>query len=122
MNTLTIAGRLGKDAIIRHLHDGTAVASFSVAVDKRTPGEKIPLWVDCRLWRERAQKLAPYLLKGTPVCVTGEADVHAFEGKAYLSLSVANLTFLGSKDRTNDVMPPSSAPKARAVEGEVIPF
>ena len=69
MNVITLAGHLGKDAEIRWMPDGEAVASFSIA-DSKGPG-KPTLWWACQMFGRRAQALAPYLLKGQQVTVSG---------------------------------------------------
>lgn len=65
--------RLGADAIVRFTPEGKPVANLSLAfnyVQKNGEGKRPTQWVDASLWGERAQKLAPYLLKGVQI------DVH----------------------------------------------
>lgn len=69
MNNITIAGNIGKDAEIRYLPDGTAVAGFSVADSQGR--DKPTIWWNCALFGKRAESLAPYLLKGGQVTVAG---------------------------------------------------
>ena len=69
MNNITVAGNLGKDAEIRHLGDGTPVASFSVADSQGK--EKPSIWWNCSIFGKRAESLSPYLLKGSQVTVCG---------------------------------------------------
>ena len=103
MNVLNIAGRIGKDAETRYTADGQSVTGFSVAVDEYAgKGERRTLWVDCSMWAERGEKLAPYLLKGTPVAVTGQVGAREYNGKAYLTLNVRDVTLLGGKQDRQD--------------------
>lgn len=97
MNNWNIAGRIGKDAVVRHTTGGKSVTGFSVALDRRVNGEKVVDWVDCSIWEERGERLAPYLLKGTAVALSGEAGVRVHEGKGYQTLRVQQVTLLGSK-------------------------
>lgn len=69
MNNITIAGQLGKDAETRYLQDSTAVCSFSVADSQGR--DKPTIWWSCSLFGKRAEALAPYLLKGQAVTVSG---------------------------------------------------
>lgn len=65
--------RLGKDAEIRFTNEGKAVANIALAFNygkKDQDGKRPTQWVDAALFGDRAEKLAPYLLKGTLV------DVH----------------------------------------------
>lgn len=64
--------RLGRDAEVRYLQDGTAICNLSLAWNygkKGQDGNRPTQWVDAALFGDRAEKLAQYLLKGTHVCV-----------------------------------------------------
>lgn len=69
MNNITVAGQLGRDAEVRFLPDGTPVCAFSVADSQGR--DKPTLWWSCSLFGKRAESLAPYLLKGQAVTVSG---------------------------------------------------
>lgn len=103
MNNATFAGRIGRDAEVRHTSGGKPVAGFPLAVDEYAgQGEKKTLWVDCSMWGERAEKLAQYLAKGVPVAVSGQVGLRTYESngqtKASLTLRVAELTLLGKAE------------------------
>lgn len=105
MNVLTIAGNLGKDAEIRHMPDGTPVASFSVADSQGR--DKPTIWWRCQLFGKRAESLTPYLTKGAQVTVTGsvtERDWTDKDGMARKSMDV----------RVNDVALQGSRPQQDA--------
>jgi len=74
--------RLGRDAEVRHTPQGDAVCNLSLAFSygKRDPNtkERPTQWVDASLWGQRAESLAPYLLKGTLLSVTLD-DIHIEE-------------------------------------------
>lgn len=109
MQILTIAGNVGKDAVLRHTHDGEAVLGFSVAVDNgkdRNGNKREPTWVDCSLWGDRASKLATYITKGSKLALSGQPTVRAHEGKAYLGLRVGSLTFMGGSGDRSDASEP----------------
>ena len=95
MNNLTIAGAIGRDAQTRTTQTGETVTGFSVAVNE---GKDRTTWVDCSLWGDRGPKLAPYLLKGKRVTVSGRISARAHEGKAYLQLAVSQVTLQSSRD------------------------
>jgi single-strand DNA-binding protein len=69
----TAAGRLGKDAELRHTQGGMPVCKFTVACDQGYGDNKTTIWVQCVLFKDRAEKLHPYLVKGLAVTVMGEA-------------------------------------------------
>lgn len=79
MNNLTITGNLTRDAEIRHLPNGDPVASFSVA-DNQGKDKPAIFW-NCSLFGKRAESLAPYLLKGAKVCVSGSVTEREFNDK-----------------------------------------
>ena len=98
MNIGIFAGRVGKDAVLRHTQAGKPVLGFSVAVDVYVGGgEKETLWVDCAMWGERGQKVADYVTKGASVTVQGRVSLDSYEGKPKLKLDVQELTLQGGK-------------------------
>lgn len=69
----TAAGRLGRDAELRHTQGGVAVCKFTVACDQGYGDNKTTIWVQCVLFNKRAEALHRYLVKGLSVTVMGEA-------------------------------------------------
>ncbi len=100
MKNITIAGRTGKDAETRHTtQTGDSVTSFSVAVDDGYGDKKTTLWFDCSLWGKRGESLAPHLVKGTAVTVSGDLSKREHEGKTYLTVRVNDVTLQGGGER-----------------------
>lgn len=99
MQTVIIAGNVGNVKEIRDV-GGDKVLNFSIAVDngKDKNGERREsTWWDCSLWGKRAESLAPYIQKGSRLTVQGRPSARAHEGKAYLGVTVNELTFMSSK-------------------------
>lgn len=96
MKSLTIAGRLTKDAVTREA-GSDKVTGFSVAVDDRSNKEKSTLFFDCSMWGKRGETLAQYLTKGSSVTVAGDLGTREYEGKTYLTLRVNDVTLQGGK-------------------------
>lgn len=93
MQTLIIAGNVGKDAVLRRTNEGEPVLGFSIAVDN---GKDRPsTWFDCAVWGKRAEGLAKHIVKGSKLTVSGRPSARVHEGKAYLGVNVDNLTFMG---------------------------
>ena len=70
--------RIGKDAEVRFTPGGTAVANVSLAFTygkKGEDGKRPTQWVDASIWGQRAEPMAPYLLKGKQIVAYLE-DVH----------------------------------------------
>jgi single-strand DNA-binding protein len=79
MNSLTIAGQLGRDAEVRFLPNGDPVANFSVADSQGK--DKDAIWWNCQLFGKRAESLAQYLTKGQSVTVTGNVSQRKYIDK-----------------------------------------
>lgn len=98
MQTLIIAGTVGKDAVLRNTNSGETVLGFSLAVDngKDKNGEKRDAtWYDCAIWGDRAKKLEDHIKKGLRLTLTGRPTAREHEGKVYLGIAVNDLTFQG---------------------------
>lgn len=99
MKNITIAGNIGKDAVVRTTPAGDNVTGWPVAVEDRTGKEKSTIWFDCSLWGKRGSALAQYLMKGTKVSVSGELSTREHEGKTYLTIRADQVTLMGGGDR-----------------------
>jgi len=103
-----IVGNVGKAPELRYLADGTAVTSFSVAVNKRwkaADGEQREktTWFRVSAWRKLAEVCNEHVFKGMRVLVVGEVDASAYandEGKpcASLELKARDVRFLSFQD------------------------
>lgn len=76
INTVTIAGRSTKDPEIKVTPSGTAVLSFSLAVNdtkKNAQGEweDVVDFFDCKVFGKRAESLAQYIPKGSKLTING---------------------------------------------------
>jgi single-strand DNA-binding protein len=104
MQILMIAGNVGKDAKLREAA-GDSVLNFSVAVDNgkdRDGNKRDATWYDCAIWGKRATSLERHILKGTKLALTGRPTVRVHEGKAYLGITISELTFMGSSGGNSD--------------------
>ncbi len=69
---LTGLVRLGRDASLRYLSDGTPVLNMAMAYNWGTKdggGNRATQWIDAAMFGKRAESLAPHLLKGTALDV-----------------------------------------------------
>ena len=105
MINMTIAGNVGKDAVLRNTQGGDPVLGFSIAVDggkDKNGNKRDSTWVQCNVWGKRAESLNSHITKGTKLVVSGRPGVDVYEGKGRLTLSVQDLTFMGNaKERTD---------------------
>jgi single-strand DNA-binding protein len=106
--------RIGKDAVTRFTQGGKAVTGFSAAFDNGWGDKKQTVWLDCSLWGDRGEKLAPYLTKGSQIVVEGDIGTREHEGKTYLTLDVREVKLTGGKPDSK----PASKPASRQSEFE----
>ena len=79
LNRIILMGRLTRDPELRHTQTGTAVASFSLAVDRdfkdRTTGEKSTDFIDIVAWRQTAEFVSRFFTKGRMAVVEGRLQL-----------------------------------------------
>lgn len=84
LNSVIIMGRLTRDPELRRTQSGTAVTSFSLAVDrdfKSQSGEKETDFIDVVAWRNTGEFAAKYLAKGRMAAVEGRIQVRDWQDK-----------------------------------------
>jgi len=111
MQNLVIAGNVGKDAVLRRTGNGDAVLGFSMAVDNgkdKEGNKRDATWFDCSIWGKRAESLERYITKGSKLVVSGRPTTRAHEGKAYLGISINELTFMGGGEQGQQERQPSN--------------
>ena len=96
MQTITIAGRIGRDAETRNAGEGT-VTSFTVAVDQRNGRDKTTNWWRVSIWGKRGESLCQYLRKGDNITVAGEFSLSEYEGKPQLNIRASEVALQGGK-------------------------
>ena len=127
MNVLIATGNIGRDAEVRYTPAGKAVVSFSVPMKAGYGDREKTIWLNCSMWGDRGVAVAPYLLKGVMVAVSGEMSPREYEKdgqmKTTVDLKVNDLTLCGSK---SDAAPAQSktspAPEPAGFEDTDIPF
>ena len=115
MNSISIVGHVGNEAELRHTQTGVAVASCSLASNDGPKDKQRTVWFRLNLWRELAEKLTPYLTKGTLVAVVGSIDMEprvwvdkSGEHRAGIDVTVQRIRLLGGGQRDErDEMPTS---------------
>ncbi len=81
MNVVVLIGRMVADAELKYTQSGVAVANIKIAVDrsfKTESGEKQTDFIECVLWKHRAEFAANYLGKGRLVAVNGSIQVRSW--------------------------------------------
>lgn len=80
LNHITIMGRLTRDPELRRTDKGTAVASFTLAVD-RDFGDKETDFIECVAWRQTAEFVDKYFSKGRMAVVSGRLQIRSWNDK-----------------------------------------
>lgn len=78
MNNVSLIGRLTKDVEERRTQNGTPVASFTLAVDRRKKEDGAD-FINCIAWDKVAETIAKYVHKGDLFGVTGYIQTRSYE-------------------------------------------
>lgn len=84
LNNVVLIGRLVRDPDLRYSPSGTAVANFTLAVDrefKNEDGEKEADFIPVVVFKKQAENCANYLKKGRLVAIKGRIQVRTYEDK-----------------------------------------
>lgn len=121
INSLALTGRLTRDVDLRYTQSGTAVGTFTLAVDRqyKRDGEPTADFINCVIWRKSAENFANFTKKGSLVGVEGHIQTRTYDNnqgqRVYVTeVVVENFALLESKnaqaapDATNQ---PQSAPQ-----------
>ena len=125
LNKIIIMGRLTRDPELRRTQSGTAVTSFSLAVDrdfKSQNGDKETDFIDIVAWRSTAEFVSKYFTKGRMAVVEGRLQIRDWTdregGKRRSAEVVADNVYFGDskRDAASDggYAPAYSAPAGRA--------
>jgi len=120
LNHIVIMGRLTKDPELRYTQSGTAVASFTLAVDRdfsgRDGGEKQTDFIDCVAWRQTGEFVSKYFSKGRTAAVSGRLQIRDWTdkegGRRRSAEVVADNVYFGDSRRTEESGTAPAAPAA----------
>ena len=110
MNKVFLIGRLTRDPELRYTGSNTAVATFSIAVNRNysnQQGEREADFINIVVWRKQAENVKNYLTQGSQVAIDGRIQTRSYDDnngqKRYVTEVVAdNVEFLGSKNSSNN--------------------
>ena len=129
LNKIILMGRLTRDPELRRTQSGTAVTSFSLAVDrdfKSQGGDKETDFIDIVAWRNTAEFVSKYFTKGRMAIVEGRLQIRDWTdkdgGKRRSAEVVADNVYFGDtkRDGADSYGAPAysaSAPRASAPMG-----
>lgn len=120
LNRIVIIGRLTRDPEMRQTPSGTAVCTFTLAVDrsfKSANGERETDFIPVVAWRQLGENCAQYLAKGKLAAVDGRLQIRTYQAQDGSKRTAAevvadNVRFLSPKsepsvnDSEVDLAPP----------------
>ena len=119
MNSITIAGGLGRDAEVKYLNNGDPICNFSVADSQGR--DKPTIWWNCTLYGKRAEALSQYLTKGQSVTVVGTVTEREWQDKEgskrkSMDVRVSEIALQGGRKDAEPQEERRAAPKPAPVE------
>ena len=117
MNKVFLIGRLTRDPELRYTGNNTAVASFTIAVNRtytNQSGEREADFIPVVVWRRQAESVKNYLSQGSQVAVEGRIQVRNYDDqngqRRYVTEVIADsVEFIGSR-RDNNQAPAEPTP------------
>lgn len=115
LNSITLQGRFCRDPELRRTSSGTAVCSFSLAVEQDVKGQDGTRgvdFIDCVAWRGAADNISKYFKKGSMVVVRGRLSVRSWtdnDGNRRKSVEVLvdNAYFCGGRETASPAPAPA---------------
>jgi single-strand DNA-binding protein len=105
LNRCVLIGRLTKDPELRYLANGTAITTFTLAVDrnrKNAEGEREVDFINCQSWGKQAEAVANNLSKGKLCAVDGALRIESWdkdgERKYKTVINAQDVRFLSPRD------------------------
>lgn len=82
LNSVTVTGRLTANPELRYSPEGTAFATFGLAVNRPPRGgqDQQPVWIDVIVFGAQAEAVGEHLAKGRKVGVVGRLDLDRWVG------------------------------------------
>jgi single-strand DNA-binding protein len=107
LNSVVLIGRPTKDPELRFTPSGTAVCTFTLAVDrtfKNKDGQKEADFLPIVIWNKLAELTANNVTKGRLIAVSGRIQTRTYEGqdgqKKYITEIIASeVQYLDKKDK-----------------------
>ena len=100
MNKTILHGRLTKDPEIRYSQSGTAIARFTLAVNRMKKDEAD--FITCKAFGKTAEIMEKYIKKGTEIMLCGRIETGSYEKdgkKVYTTEVIADeIDFVGKKE------------------------
>ena len=111
INRVILVGRLTKDPVLRKTQNGTSVASFTLACNRRVAAGQEPQtdFIGCMAWSRTADVLCQYTRKGQLIGVEGRIQTRNYDDtqgkRVYVTEVVCDsIQFLERKNESSNNM------------------
>ncbi len=84
MNNVSLIGRLTADPELKHTQSGISTVRFTIAVDKqfaKQGEERQADFISIVAWRQTAEFICRYFLKGQRIAMTGRIQTGSYTGR-----------------------------------------
>jgi single-strand DNA-binding protein len=81
MNTIVVAGNVGRDPEIKYAPSGLAILKFSVADTSGKDEKKKTTWHDIVVFGEQAENVVNQIGKGRRVVIVGKLQIETYDKK-----------------------------------------
>lgn len=134
MNSVAIMGRMVSDPELKTTQNGVSVTSFTVAIARSyvKPGEERQTdFIDCVAWRNTAEFICRYFVKGQMIGITGSIQTRTYTDKngnnrKVVEIVVDKAGFTGENkpgyNRSPEIKPDGNLEDFTEVSDEDLPF
>lgn len=125
MNKAVLIGRITKEPEIKYTQSGTAVVSFTLAVDrdfKDEQGNYITDFINCVAWRNQAEFIANYIKKGYLIAISGAIQTRSWQTQNGENRSVTEVIVDSIKNLTPKENTPEEKQNANEIDDSDLPF
>lgn len=122
---INFIGRLGADAELKTLPNGSSLLSMNVATDEFSHGQKVTVWLRVVTANERMFKLKDYLTKGKMLNINGIETVSVYQTKngtyaASREVTADRIEFVSSGTQTTTTTQASTEPQQQQATAEKV--
>ena len=102
VNTVHLLGNVGLAPECRTSGSGVLVAQFSLATQKKTKDEVVPVWHTCVAFGKLAEIVQKYVVKGSKIYAQGAIDYQIVEGDGkrnhFTKILLSDITLLSQPE------------------------
>lgn len=103
LNRTILQGRMVADPELKKTQSGVSSLTFTVAWSRKIKEVETKCFLRCKAWRERAEMISRYFVKGQEIIVEGTLETETWETKdgqkrSDIVLAVSDAHFCGKKE------------------------